>query len=224
MTVPSVRCPAKAKRPDLVAGVDEAGRGPLAGPVVAAAVILDSAQPIRGLADSKTLSEPRREALARDIRQNALAYSVAWCDTAEIDVLNILQATLLAMRRAVLGLRVRPTCLEIDGNRLPELVFGGERIDGRAIVGGDATVDAISAASIIAKVNRDEFMRRVDSQYPGYGFAQHKGYGTTVHRERIERLGPCPQHRRSFKPLSTMLPAIPRVRQTDYNKPGPARP
>lgn len=198
--------PATAKGPDLIAGVDEVGRGPLAGPVVAAAVILDATRPIRGLADSKTLSASRREALASDIGQNALACSVAWCDTAEIDVLNILQASLLAMRRAVLGLRILPTRLEIDGNRLPELVFGGVRIDGRAIVGGDATVDAISAASIIAKVSRDEFMRRVDSQYPGYGFAQHKGYGTTAHRERIEHLGPCPQHRRSFKPLSTMLP------------------
>jgi ribonuclease HII len=185
-----------------VAGVDEAGRGPLAGPVVAGAVILDQTQPIEGLADSKVLSEKRREALAAEIMSKALAWSVSWADAREIDSLNILQATYLAMRRAIIGLRIRPVLVEVDGNRLPNLVFSGQRIEGNAVVGGDAQIPAMSAASIIAKVHRDDFMRQMDSIYPGYGFARHKGYGTEQHRDSISRLGPCQQHRRSFRPIS----------------------
>ena len=188
----------------LVAGVDEAGRGPLAGPVVAGAVILDPLQPIDGLDDSKRLSPARREALAIEIKSKALAWSVSWADAAEIDSLNILHATMLAMRRAVLGLRVRPRLVEVDGNRLPNLEIGNRRIAGKAIVGGDALVEAISAASILAKVRRDAIMCEVDQLYPGYGFAQHKGYGTALHRESLDRLGPCPQHRWSFRPVSGM--------------------
>ncbi len=185
-----------------VAGVDEAGRGPLAGPVVAAAVVLDPARPVAGLADSKTLNERRRETLATDIRGCALAWSVGWADPAEIDRLNILQATCLAMRRAIIGLRLRPGRVLVDGNRLPNLVFAGRQIDGEAIVGGDAAVPAISAASIVAKVCRDRMMRQFDVLYPEYGFARHKGYGTQAHRATLECHGPCPQHRRSFRPVS----------------------
>ena len=188
----------------LVAGVDEAGRGPLAGPVVAGAVILDPMRPIDGLDDSKKLSPARREALAVEIKLKALAWSVSWADAAEIDSLNILHATMLAMRRAVLGLCVRPQLVEVDGNRLPNLEIGNGRIQGNAIVGGDALVEAISAASILAKVRRDAIMCEVDQLYPGYGFAQHKGYGTVLHRESLDRLGPCPQHRWSFRPVSGM--------------------
>ena len=184
-----------------VAGVDEAGRGPLAGPVVAGAVILDPRQPINGLADSKKLSQSKREALSIEIQSKALAWSLSWADASEIDTLNILHATLLAMRRAVLGLRLRPGLVEVDGNRLPNLEFAGRIIEGRAIVGGDDLVPAISAASIIAKVRRDAIMCEVDQLYPGYGFAQHKGYGTALHRESLDRLGPCPQHRWSFRPV-----------------------
>lgn len=186
----------------LVAGVDEAGRGPLAGPVVAAAVILDDRHAIPGLADSKALTASNREALAVQITARSLAWSVAWADAAEIDRLNILQATFLAMRRALLGLRLRPELVEVDGNRLPDLNFSGREIDGSAIVGGDAKIPAISAASIIAKVHRDHMMRCFDTIYPAYGFRQHKGYGTPAHRDSLTRLGPCPQHRRSFKPVS----------------------
>ena len=187
-----------------VAGVDEAGRGPLAGPVVAGAVILDPRQPINGLADSKKLSQSKREALAIEIQSKALAWSLSWADASEIDTLNILHATLLAMRRAVLGLHLRPGLVEVDGNRLPNLEFAGRIIEGRAIVGGDDLVPAISAASIIAKVRRDAIMCEVDQLYPGYGFAKHKGYGTALHRESLDRLGPCPQHRWSFRPVSFM--------------------
>lgn len=189
----------------LVAGVDEAGRGPLAGPVVAGAVILDPGRPIDGLADSKTLSEKRRESLAEQIIACSLAWSVGWSDASEIDHLNILQATFLAMRRALLGLRLLPVHVEVDGNRLPDLSFGGRQLDGRAVIGGDAKIPAISAASIIAKVHRDRMMRAFDSLYPDYGFAQHKGYGTAIHRDCLSRLGPCPQHRRSFRPVSLAL-------------------
>lgn len=185
----------------LIAGVDEAGRGPLAGPVVAAAVILDERRPIDGLMDSKVLTEKRREELAGQITGRALAWSVAWSDAAEIDRINILQATFLAMRRALLGLRLRPGLVEVDGNRLPNLMFDGHELDGSAIVGGDAKIPAISAASIIAKVRRDHMMRCFDTIYPGYGFRQHKGYGTAAHRDCLSRLGPCPQHRRSFRPV-----------------------
>jgi len=193
-------------RPDaLVAGVDEAGRGPLAGPVFAAAVILDPKHPISGLADSKKLSEPRRKALRTAIEAQALCWSVAWSDAAEIDALNILQATMLAMRRAVLGLGIAPAFVEVDGNRLPRLSWGGQPLAGDAIVRGDEKVQAISAASILAKVWRDAYMTRLDAIYPGYGFAGHKGYGTEDHRRRIGELGPSPQHRRSFRPLALQL-------------------
>ncbi|MDA0679333.1 MAG: ribonuclease HII [Proteobacteria bacterium] len=188
---------------DLVAGVDEAGRGPLAGPVVAAAVILDRKRPIIGLADSKVLSEKRRDELTIQITARALAWSVAWADAAEIDRINILQATFLAMRRALLGLRFRPDLVEVDGNRLPDLCFGDHHLSGNAIVGGDARIPAISAASIIAKVHRDRMMRSIDTLYPDYGFRQHKGYPTAAHRDCLSRLGPCPQHRRSFRPVSS---------------------
>jgi ribonuclease HII len=184
-----------------VAGVDEAGRGPLAGPVVAGAVILDKHSPIKGLRDSKTLSPDRRFELAREIRQRSLAWSVAWADSTEIDCLNILNATLLAMRRAILGLRIRPDYVQVDGNRLPELTFGAARIEGEAIIGGDASHNSISAASIVAKVCRDEIMVEMDRIYPDYGFARHKGYATLDHRRRIDRFGPCQQHRRSFNPF-----------------------
>ena len=185
----------------LVAGVDEAGRGPLAGPVVAAAVILHPDRPIAGLADSKKLTEKRRDALAPIIPAEALCWSVAWADAAEIDELNILAATMLAMRRAVLALAIRPDGVRVDGNRLPDLRVDGRRVPGEAIVGGDDSVAAISAASILAKTTRDAWMAFLDRVYPGYEFARHKGYGTEVHRARLEALGPCRVHRRSFAPV-----------------------
>lgn len=184
-----------------VAGVDEAGRGPLAGPVVAAAVILHSQRNIDGLDDSKKLAAPRREELAREIRANALAWSVAWADAAEIDAINILAATMLAMRRAILGLAVTPAGVQVDGNRLPDLRIGDRQIRGEAIVGGDAFVPEISAASIIAKTTRDAIMIRMDGLYPNYEFARHKGYGTEIHCKRLREHGPCEQHRRSFAPV-----------------------
>lgn len=187
-----------------VAGVDEAGRGPLAGPVVAAAVILCADDMIEGLADSKVLSASRRAELAAEIMSRSRAWSVAWADPAEIDRLNILQATLLAMRRAILGLRIQPVLVEVDGNRLPNLFFHGRQVEGCAIVGGDATVPAIGAASIIAKVRRDGIMCDMDALYPEYGFRRHKGYPTADHRDRLGRFGPCPEHRRSFAPVSSM--------------------
>lgn len=189
-----------------IAGVDEAGRGPLAGPVVAGAVILDDHLAIVGLQDSKKLSPARRSELALEIRLHSLAWSVAWADAAEIDCLNILGATLLAMRRAILGLPLRPQFVQVDGNRLPELSFGAKRIEGEAIVRGDASHAAISAASIVAKVCRDRIMVEMDKIYPNYGFARHKGYGTVDHRERIDRFGPCQQHRRSFRPFRVVTP------------------
>jgi ribonuclease HII len=185
----------------LVAGVDEAGRGPLAGPVVAAAVILDPRHALQGLDDSKKISESRRERLAAEIKSTALSWSVAWADAAEIDAINILAATMLAMRRAILGLSITPDSVQVDGNRLPNLRFAERSIDGEAIVGGDAKVAAISAASIIAKTARDQIMVRMDSLYPHYEFARHKGYGTEVHRARLSEHGPCVQHRRSFAPV-----------------------
>ena len=183
------------------AGVDEAGRGPLAGPVVAAAVILDPAVEIAGLDDSKKLSAATRQALARDIRCNAVAWSVAWCDAAEIDVINILAATMLAMRRAVHGLPVVPRTVRVDGNRVPDLIVNGQQPRCEAIVGGDAKVAAISAASILAKTTRDAFMVAMDELYPVYEFARHKGYGTETHRQRLAEHGPCRLHRRSFAPV-----------------------
>ena len=184
-----------------VAGVDEAGRGPLAGPVVAAAVILRPERPVSGLADSKQLSARRRDQIADAIRTEALAWSVAWADAAEIDALNILGATMLAMRRAILGLPILPAAVQVDGNRLPALGIGQHAPAGEAIVGGDAKVPAISAASILAKTARDRIMLDMDRLYPDYGFARHKGYGTAVHRERLQQHGPCAQHRRSFAPV-----------------------
>jgi len=189
----------------LVAGVDEAGRGPLAGPVAAAAVILDPGRPIAGLADSKKLTAHRRETLAGEIRERALAWSVAWADPAEIDAINILAATLLAMRRAILGLWISPDGVRVDGNRLPNLTFGDRYVAGEAIVGGDGLVAEISAASIIAKTERDRKMLELDALYPCYGFARHKGYGTEVHRARLREFGPCREHRFTFAPVRTAV-------------------
>lgn len=186
---------------EVVAGVDEAGRGPLAGPVCAAAVILDPANSPSGIADSKRLSATRREALAIAIEDSAIAWAVAFVDVAEIDRINILQASLLAMRRALDALTVSPTLALIDGNRCPD----GLRCRSQAIVGGDRTQRSIGAASILAKVARDQEMLRLDQCYPGYGFAQHKGYGTKAHIEALDRLGPCIEHRRSFAPVRIRL-------------------
>lgn len=184
-----------------IAGVDEAGRGPLAGPVVAAAVILDDRRPIHGLRDSKKLKADRRDELAQEIRSDAVSWSVAWCDAAEIDAINILNATMLAMRRAIFGLNVLPTAVQVDGNRLPNLRFNERCLEGEALVGGDDRVASISAASILAKTTRDAIMLEMDRIYPRYAFAQHKGYGTAQHRECLERYGPCRQHRFSFAPV-----------------------
>jgi ribonuclease HII len=183
--------------PGLLAGVDEAGRGPLAGPVVAAAVILDPRRPIAGLADSKKLTALRRERLYDEIRANALCCSVAEASVQEIDQINILQATLLAMQRAVAGLRLPPTKVLVDGNRLPQLAVRAE-----AVVGGDALVPEISAASILAKVHRDRWCAEVDASWPQYGFAAHKGYGTAAHLAALRTHGPCELHRRSFAPVA----------------------
>ncbi len=185
----------------LMAGVDEAGRGPLAGPVVASAVVLNRARPISGLADSKKLSALRRDVLAEEIKRHALAWSVAWADPAEIDAINILAATMLAMRRAILGLSIRLNKVQIDGNRLPNLRFDRTLIDGEAIIGGDNIVPAISAASIIAKTTRDQMMFELDRIYPAYEFARHKGYGTEIHRQKLLEFGPCREHRQSFAPV-----------------------
>lgn len=185
------------EQPALVAGVDEAGRGPLAGPVVAAAVILDERQPIAGLADSKKLSAARRDQLYDEIRAKALCCCVAQASVEEIDHLNILQATLLAMQRAVAGLRLKPGLVLVDGNRLPLLEMRAE-----AIVKGDAKVASISAASILAKVTRDRGLELLDQRYPQYGFARHKGYGTAEHLQALRVHGPCPEHRRSFAPVA----------------------
>lgn len=187
---------------DLLAGVDEAGRGPLAGPVVAAAVMLHPGQRIEGLADSKTLTAKRREQLALRIRAEALCVAVAEASVEEIDRINILNATLLAMQRAVTGLRLKPTQVWVDGNRPPHL-----DVAVRCIVKGDATVPSISAASILAKVHRDAWCARFHEQHPGYGFAAHKGYGTAEHIDTLRRLGPTSEHRRSFAPLREWLTA-----------------
>jgi ribonuclease HII len=185
----------------LIAGVDEAGRGPLAGPVVVAAVILDPARPIAGLADSKTLGAARREALDAQIRERALAFSVVEIGVADIDRLNILQATLLGMARALAALAPAPQLALIDGNRLP----GDLCCAARAIVDGDATEPVIGAASILAKVARDRILCELDAIHPGYGFARHKGYPTPEHFAALERLGPCAAHRRSFAPVQRSL-------------------
>jgi len=184
----------------LVAGVDEVGRGPLAGPVVAAAVILDPQRPIEGLMDSKMLTEKKREKLSAVIKQQALAWSLGRAEVEEIDHINILQASLLAMKRAVEGLATQPDMALVDGNKLPDLECPAE-----AIVKGDSKVPAISAASIIAKVARDNEMLELDAQYPGYGLAKHKGYPTKVHLQALEELGVSPIHRISYKPVKQLL-------------------
>ena len=186
--------------PGLIAGVDEAGRGPLAGPVVAAAVILDDKRPIRGLADSKTLTPLQRERLNDQILAKALCCSIAQASVEEIDTHNILQATLIAMRRAVEGLRLRPAKVLVDGNRLPRLDVLAE-----AVIGGDARIKAISAASIIAKVHRDRLCEQLHAEFPHYGFAGHKGYGTPEHLEALLQHGACVHHRRSFSPVAAAL-------------------
>ena len=180
----------------LLAGVDEVGRGPLAGDVVTAAVILDPQRPIAGLADSKKLTEKRRQSLYREITEKALHWTVGRASVAEIDEINILQATLLAMVRAVDGLAVVPELVLVDGNRLPRWSYNSQ-----AVVGGDGQIAAISAASIIAKVTRDAELADLDILYPDYGFAGHKGYGTAQHLAALKSLGPCPVHRQSFRPV-----------------------
>lgn len=186
--------------PGLMAGVDEAGRGPLMGPVVAAAVILNDLNPIKGLADSKKLTALQRDKLYDEIRAKALCCSIAMASVEEIDQLNILQATMLAMKRAVEGLRLKPCKALVDGNRLPALNMLAE-----AIVKGDAKVPAISAASILAKVTRDRWCAEYDLLFPQYGFAGHKGYGTAAHLLALREHGACPQHRKSFAPVAALL-------------------
>ena len=188
----------------LLAGVDEAGRGPLAGPVVAAAVILDERNPIAGLADSKKLSARQREALFDEIRAKALCCSIALASVEEIDALNILHATMLAMRRAVEGLRLKPSLVQVDGNRVPPL-----QVPAQAIVKGDAKVQAISAASILAKVHRDRLCDELHQAYPQYGFDGHKGYPTADHLAALRQHGATPQHRRSFGPVKVVLGLAP---------------
>lgn len=183
-----------------VAGVDEVGRGPLAGAVVAAAVILDENAPIDGLMDSKKLSEKRREVLAEEIKEKALSWCVARAEVEEIDRINILQASLLAMQRAVVGLAVAPDHVQVDGNRCPEMAYSVE-----AVIKGDSLIPAISAASILAKVARDREMVELDRIYPGYGLAAHKGYPTAAHMEALSELGPSEIHRRSFAPVKKLL-------------------
>jgi ribonuclease HII len=184
----------------LIAGVDEVGRGPLAGPVISAAVILNPACTIEGLADSKVLSAKRREALCSQIRERALCWAIGRAEVEEIDVLNILHASLLSMRRAVLALTIKPQKVLVDGNRCPDLPCPAE-----AIIKGDATVKAISAASIIAKVTRDREMRDLHDQYPDYGFDRHKGYPTRLHRECLAKYGATVHHRKSFRPVRDVL-------------------
>lgn len=190
----------KSMFPLLTAGVDEAGRGPLAGAVIAAAVILDPENPIAGIDDSKKLSAPRRQVLAGLVRTQAIAWALGRAEVEEIDRLNILQATLLAMARAVAALPVAAQHVLVDGNRCPKVQCSVE-----AVVGGDATVEAIGAASILAKVARDQEMATLDIAYPGYGFAQHKGYPTKAHIEALSRLGVTDIHRRSFAPVKRLL-------------------
>jgi len=184
----------------LVAGVDEVGRGPLVGDVVTAAVILDPNNPIVGLTDSKKLSEKKRQLLFPEIKEKALAWSIGRCSPSEIDELNILQATMVAMQRAVAGLAIQPEHVFIDGNRCPALPMAAE-----AIVKGDLRVAEISAASILAKVVRDAEMEELDKRYPEYGFAQHKGYPTKAHMEKLAELGPTAEYRKSFKPVQRAL-------------------
>lgn len=194
--LPPYVCPYDGK---LLAGVDEVGRGPLAGDVVAAAAILDPARPIEGLADSKKLTEKKREALFDLIRERALCYAVARATVAEIDRLNILHASLLAMRRAVEQLSVQPEFVLVDGNKKPDWHYPCD-----TVVKGDSRVQAIAAASILAKVTRDREMAELDKQYPGYGLAGHKGYPTKAHQQALEQLGPSPIHRQSFAPVKQL--------------------
>lgn len=200
-----MRVSADSTVPTVVAGVDEAGRGPLAGPVVAAAVVLAVDQSITGIRDSKQLSARRRDALACELRHCSRDWAIAWADPGEIDTLNILGATMLAMRRAVQGLRVQPDRVRVDGNRRPSLSGSGAPIDVETIVGGDRSVAEISAASILAKVWRDTLMTELDKLYPEYGFARHKGYPTAEHLAVLRISGPCPIHRRSFRPVRESL-------------------
>lgn len=192
-----------APQAELVCGVDEVGRGPLCGAVVTAAVILDPARPIEGLNDSKKLSEKKRDALFEEIKEKALSWSIGRAEVEEIDELNILHATMLAMQRAVEGLSVQPGLALIDGNRCPKLACPAE-----AIVKGDGRVPEISAASILAKVTRDREMDEMEKLYPGYGIGGHKGYPTKVHMEALKKLGPTPIHRRSFKPVREAVEAF----------------
>lgn len=185
---------------EIICGVDEAGRGPLAGPVTAAAVILDPSRPITGLRDSKKLSEVQRDALAIEIKEKALAWAIAECSEQEIDTLNILQATMLAMRRAVEALKITPTLALIDGNRCPVMAIRSE-----AIVKGDDKVPAISAASILAKTARDHLLAQLHQQYPEYALDQHKGYPTALHLERLKQHGVSPIHRKSYAPVKALL-------------------
>jgi len=187
----------------LIAGVDEVGRGPWAGPVVTCAVILDVNKPIDGLMDSKKLSEKKRLYLSDIIKDRALAWSLGRAEVEEIDQYNILQATMIAMQRAVAGLYLKPTEVLIDGNRCPDLPYKSQ-----AIIQGDSKVDVISAASIVAKVARDQEMILMDERYPGYGFAKHKGYGTKIHMDALAKLGPCEIHRRSFAPVANIPSAV----------------
>jgi len=190
-------------RGSLLAGVDEVGRGPLIGAVVTAAVILDPARPIPGLADSKKLTEKKRLRLYDDILENAAAWSLGRCEASEIDELNIHQATMLAMKRAVEGLSIAPEYVLVDGNRCPKWQWPSE-----PVIKGDSRVEAISAASILAKVTRDREMEALDVRFPGFGLSQHKGYPTPVHLEALNRLGVTPEHRRSFRPVKMALDAV----------------
>jgi ribonuclease HII len=188
-----------------IAGIDEAGRGPLAGPVVAAAVILRPRRRIEGIADSKSLTAGERARLSVAIKCEALCFGIGWADHVEIDALNILQATFLAMRRALLAMGTPPDHVLVDGNQLPKLHGLGKVLTGRAIIDGDVTEPAISAASILAKTARDSYMNHVDTLYPAYCFASHKGYATQAHQRLLSLHGPCPLHRRSFEPVRLAL-------------------
>ena len=191
----------------LLAGVDEAGRGPLAGPVVAAAVLLDPDHPIAGLRDSKKLTAQRRSELAVLIRERAIGFAIGVAEVEEIDASNILQASFLAMRRALQALDVRPTHVIVDGNKAPQLDDLFEDCRVQTLIGGDDLVPAVSAASILAKTWRDAWMAELDLQFPGFGFAQHQGYATAMHLAALRRLGPSPVHRRSFAPVRSLLTA-----------------
>ena len=196
--------PPEGRRYTAIAGVDEVGRGPLAGPVVAAAVILDEARPIDGLADSKALTHKQRHELAREIRCKARAFALGMADAAEVDALNVLAASMLAMERAVLRLALQPDLVRVDGNRLPNFDGAAGLYTLEAVVRGDRTVPSISAASILAKVCRDRLMRRLHRKFPRYGFDRHKGYPTRAHFEALREYGPCSIHRASFGPVRQM--------------------